>query len=78
MFAVSADMCMILQKEIKRAKSLPAFRLMNFRMNGYVAYVAQVKKSFLLINKKLTLKETLENLGLVDSLRRRSPASLVS
>jgi hypothetical protein len=47
-------------------------------MNGYVPYVALVKKSFLLINEKLTLKETLENLGPVDSLRRRSPASLVS
>jgi hypothetical protein len=67
MFAVSADMCMTLQREIRRATSLPASRLKNFPMNGYVPYVALARKSFLLNNEKLIREGTFENLGRVDS-----------
>jgi hypothetical protein len=51
MFAVSADMCMTLQREIRKVTSLPALRLINFPMNGYVPYVALARKSFLLNNE---------------------------
>ena len=67
MFAVSADMCMTLQRETRRATSLPALRLKNFPMNGYVPYVALVRKSFLLNNEQLIREGTFENLGRVDS-----------
>jgi len=75
-------MCMTLRGEIRRATFLPAFRSVNFRMNGYAPYAALAKKSFLLINRKLTLKETLENIYLVDChllfLYLRPQAGLVS
>ncbi len=48
MFVASADMCMTLQKEIRTAASLPALRLTNFPMNGYVPFVVPARKSFLL------------------------------
>jgi len=67
MFAVSADMCMTLEREIRRATSLPASRLINFPMNGYVPYVALARKSFLLNNEKLILEGIFENLGRVVS-----------
>jgi len=50
-FAVSADMCMTLQRGIRKAISLLVFHLINFPMNGYVPYAAQAKKSFLPNNK---------------------------
>ena len=67
MFAVSVDMCMTLQREIRKVASLPALRLKNFRMNGYVPYVALARKSFRLNNEKLIREGTFENLSRVDS-----------
>jgi hypothetical protein len=63
MFAVSVDMCMTLRREIRRATFLPASRLKNFPMNGFVPYVALAKKSFLLNNEKLIPEGTFENMG---------------
>ena len=67
MFAVSADMCMTLLREIRKVTSLPVLRLKNFPMNGYVPYVALVRMSFLLSNEKLIREGTFENLCRVDS-----------
>jgi len=53
MFAVSVDMCMTLLREIRKVTSLPALRLKNFPMNGYVPYVALARMSFLRNKEKL-------------------------
>jgi hypothetical protein len=66
MFAVSADMCMTLRREIRKVTSLLALRLKNFPMSGYVPYVAQAKKSFLLNNKNVIREGAFYNLGRVD------------
>jgi hypothetical protein len=67
MFAISAAMCMTLQREIRRATFLPASRSINFPMNGYVPYVALARKSFLLNDEKLVREGSFENLLRVDS-----------
>jgi hypothetical protein len=66
MFAVFADTCMTLQKEIRRATSLPAFHSINCPMNGYVPSVVLARKSFLLNSSKLILEGTFEDPCRVD------------